>query len=125
MGVVFLAEDPALHRQVALKVMTDSAAHKQTAKERFLREARATSQIEHDHIVTTYHVGEDRGVPYMAMQLLKGGTLEAGLCQGNRPTLRQAVRIVREAALGLAAAHARALIHRDIKPSNLWLENRS
>ncbi len=125
MGIVFLAEDTALHRQVALKVMRPSMAQKVAARERFLREARATSQIEHDHIVTTYHVGEDRGVPYMAMQLLKGGTLEAWLSQGNRPTLRQAVRIVREAALGLAAAHARALIHRDIKPSNLWLENRN
>jgi tRNA A-37 threonylcarbamoyl transferase component Bud32 len=125
MGIVFRAEDTALCRQVALKVMRPSVARKAVARERFLREARATSQIEHDHIVTTYHVGEDRGVPYMAMQLLRGGSLDTWLAQGNRPTVWQAVRIVREAALGLAAAHARGLIHRDVKPSNLWLENRA
>ncbi len=125
MGVVFRAEDETLHRQVALKVMRPNVAReKAAARERFLREARATAQIEHDHIVTIYHVGEDQGVPYLAMQLLRGMSLEDWLCQGGRPTVRQAVRLVREAALGLAAAHARGLIHRDIKPANLFLENR-
>jgi formylglycine-generating enzyme required for sulfatase activity/serine/threonine protein kinase len=124
MGIVFLAEDPALHRQVALKVMLPDMAQKAAARERFLREARATAQIEHDHIVTIYQVGEDRGIPYLAMQLLRGMSLEDWLRQGNRPTIRQAARIAREAALGLAAAHARGLIHRDIKPANLWLEDR-
>jgi serine/threonine protein kinase/formylglycine-generating enzyme required for sulfatase activity len=124
MGMVFLAEDPALHRQVALKVMLPAYAQKAVAKERFLREARATAQIEHDHIVTIFHVGEDRGVPYLAMQLLKGRSLEDRLREPNRLTLRQSLRIGREIALGLAAAHERGLIHRDIKPANIWLEDR-
>jgi eukaryotic-like serine/threonine-protein kinase len=125
MGIVFVAEDTVLHRQVALKVMRPAHAQKPAARERFLREARATALIEHDHIVTIYQVGEDGGVPFLAMQLLKGSSLESWLCQGNRPTLRQALRMGRETALGLAAAHARGLVHRDIKPANLWLENRS
>jgi serine/threonine protein kinase len=125
MGVVFLAEDPALHREVALKVMLPDRAQKPGARERFLREARAAAQIQHDNIVTIYHVGEDRGVPYMAMQLLKGTSVEDWLAAGNRPTLRHTLRIARETAQGLAAAHSRGLIHRDIKPANLWLEDRS
>jgi serine/threonine protein kinase len=124
MGIVYLAEDPALHRQVALKVMRPALAKRASSRDRFVREARATAQIEHDHIVTIYHVGEDRGVPYFAMQLLKGIALEDWLRQGNRLAVRQAVRVARETALGLAAAHARGLIHRDIKPANLWLETK-
>jgi eukaryotic-like serine/threonine-protein kinase len=125
MGMVFLAEDPALDRHVALKVMLASATANPVNKERFLREARATAQIEHDHIVTIYQVGEDRGVPYLAMQLLRGQSLEDWLRQGHRPSIRQALRIAREIALGLAAAHDHGLIHRDIKPANIWLENRN
>src|SRR5271156_1297258 len=76
MGAVFLSEEPQLQRTVALKVMLPETAKKAASRERFLREARATAKIEHDHIVTIYQVGEDRGVPYLAMQLLKGTTLE-------------------------------------------------
>jgi formylglycine-generating enzyme required for sulfatase activity len=125
MGMVFLAEDPALDRHVALKIMLASVSANPDNKERFLREARATAQIEHDHIVTIYQVGEDRGVPYLAMQLLKGQSLEDWLRQGNRPSIRHSLRIAREIALGLAAAHDHGLIHRDIKPANIWLENRN
>src|SRR5262249_40394691 len=76
MGMVFQAEDPGLQRTVALKVMLPGVSANPAAKERFLREARATAAIEHDHIVTIYQVDEDRGVPYLAMQFLKGMSLE-------------------------------------------------
>jgi WD40 repeat protein len=122
MGIVFEAEDPQLQRPVALKVMRPGMACHHQAGQRFLREARSTAAIEHDHIVTIHQVGEDRGVPYLAMQLLRGETLERRLQRDGRLPAAEAVRIGREIAEGLAAAHARGLIHRDIKPANIWLE---
>jgi tRNA A-37 threonylcarbamoyl transferase component Bud32 len=123
MGMVFEAEDVHLQRAVALKAMRPDIAQNASARERFLREARATANIEHDHIVTIYQVGEDRGVPYLAMQLLKGLSLEDYL-RKKQPGLPvdRVLRIGREIARGLAAAHARGLIHRDIKPANIWLD---
>jgi serine/threonine protein kinase len=123
MGVVFQADDPHLRRAVALKVMRPSLASSPEFHRRFLREARLAGAIEHEHIVTVYQVGEDRGVPYLAMQLLRGETLEDRLRQtGGRLPLPEVLRVGREIAEGLAAAHARGLVHRDIKPANVWLE---
>src|SRR5262249_15078983 len=120
------AEDPGLQRTVALKVMLPGVAANPAAKERFLREARATAAIEHDHIVSIYQVDEDRGVPYIAMQFLKGMSLEDYLKKARETkkplSLGQILKLGREIAKGLAAAHERALIHRDIKPANVWLD---
>ena len=126
MGVVFHAEDPHLRRPVALKVMRPHLAASAEFHRRFLREARLAAAIEHEHIVTVYQVGEDRGVPYLAMQLLRGETLEdrLGRRAGGRLPLPEVLRVGREIAEGLAAAHARGLVHRDIKPANVWLEER-
>jgi WD40 repeat protein len=123
MGVVFLAEDLRLRRQVALKVMRPAVAALPAARARFLREGRAAAAIEHEHVVAIHHVGEDRGVPFLAMQLLRGETLEDRLRRDGRLPLAEALRVGREVAAGLAAAHARGLIHRDIKPANVWLES--
>jgi serine/threonine protein kinase len=123
MGVVFHAEDPHLRRPVALKVMRPHLAASAEFHRRFLREAWLAASIEHEHIVTVYQVGEDRGVPYLAMQLLRGKTLEDRLEHaGGRLPLPEVLRVGREIAEGLAAAHARGLVHRDIKPANVWLE---
>jgi serine/threonine protein kinase len=128
MGAVFRAEDPHLQRTVALKVMLPDVARQAAAREQFLREARAAAKIEHDHIVTIFQVGEDRGVPFVAMQLLKGTSLEDFLRQQESREAKSAVpvsavlRIAREIAVGLAAAHAQSLVHRDVKPANIWLE---
>src|SRR5262249_13229700 len=123
MGVVFHAEDLHLRRPVALKVMRPSLAASAEFQRRFLREARLAAAIDHQHIVTVYQVGEDRGVPFLAMQLLHGQTLEDRLKQaGGRLLLPEVLRVGREIAEGLVAAHARGLIHRDIKPANVWLE---
>jgi serine/threonine protein kinase len=122
MGVVLLAEDPRLHRKVALKAMLPGLAADPHAKERFLREARAAAAVEHDHVIAIHQVDEDRGVPYIAMPLLKGQSLEDRLGQGDRLPIQEALRIARETAEGLAAAHEAGLIHRDIKPANIWLE---
>jgi eukaryotic-like serine/threonine-protein kinase len=122
MGIVFMAEDMRLHRIVALKVMLPSIARKAVARDRFLREARATAAIEHDHIVTIYEVHEDNGVPYLAMQFLKGMSVDDWLRAGKSFNVPQVMRIGKEIAKALAAAHACQLIHRDIKPSNIWLD---
>jgi serine/threonine protein kinase/DNA-directed RNA polymerase subunit RPC12/RpoP len=122
MGVVFRAQDPQLERPVALKVMLPALAASPSAKQRFLREARAAAALDDDHIVQIYQVGEDRGIPFLAMQFLKGETLDALLRRVNHLPVPEAVRIGREIAEGLAAAHAQGLIHRDIKPANIWLE---
>jgi serine/threonine protein kinase len=122
MGMVFMAEDSGLKRIVALKVMLPALAANESSRKRFVREAQAAASIEHEHIVTIHQVGEDRGVPFIAMQFLKGESLDQRLKRHEKLSLRQVVRIGREAALGLDAAHQRGLVHRDIKPANLWLE---
>jgi hypothetical protein len=92
------------------------------ARQRFLHEARAAAAIEHDNVVAIYQVGEDRGTPFLAMQLLQGETLDARLQREGRLPVAEVVRIGCEVAAGLAAAHQRGLIHRDVKPGNIWLE---
>jgi serine/threonine protein kinase len=124
MGVVFRAEDPQLKRQIALKAMLPAAARSPDDVTRFLREARAQAAVEHDHVAAIFQVGEDRGVPYIAMPLLKGQPLANALRVGPRVPVAEAVRIAREMAEGLAAAHEQGLIHRDIKPGNVWLEGK-
>lgn len=123
MGVVFRAEDARLERAVALKVIAPTLSANSIARERFLREARALASIEHDHIVHLYQVGEERGIPFLAMQLLEGESLENRLQHKGRLPIPEVLRIGREAAEGLAAVHERGIVHRDIKPTNLWLES--
>jgi serine/threonine protein kinase/formylglycine-generating enzyme required for sulfatase activity len=122
MGMVFRAEDPALRRIVALKIMLPEFAKRATAKDRFLREAQLAATLEHDHVVAIHHVGEDRGFPFIAMSFLKGMSLDDWLKHRRPLTMPQILRIGRETAQGLAAAHERGMIHRDIKPANLWLD---
>jgi Leucine-rich repeat (LRR) protein/tRNA A-37 threonylcarbamoyl transferase component Bud32 len=124
MGVVLEAEDPRLQRRVALKAMRPTLAATAWARQRFLREAQALAAMRHDHVVPIYEVGEDRGIPFLAMPLLAGQNLEQRLqLQGQLP-IADLLRIGREAAEGLAATHARGLIHRDVKPANIWLESK-
>jgi serine/threonine protein kinase/CubicO group peptidase (beta-lactamase class C family) len=122
MGVVFQAEDPQLKRKLAIKAMLPGLAASGSAKQRFLREAQTAAAIEHDHIVPIFQVGEDRGVIFIAMPFLKGEPLDERLKRDPVLPIAEVLRIGREAANGLQAAHAAGLIHRDIKPANLWLE---
>jgi len=122
MGAVYLALDTRLNRKVAFKVMLPEFAANADAKERFLREARAAAQISHDNVVTVHEADERDGVPYIAMQFLQGYPLDQYLKTKGAPPLPHVLRIARETALGLAAAHALGLVHRYIKPANLWLE---
>lgn len=123
MGVVFLAHDELLNRQIAVKVIKPGLNAKADAVERFLNEARAVARVEHDNIVPIYQAEVQQGTPFLAMPLLRGETLEARLQREKAPLpVADVLRIGRETALGLAAAHERGLIHRDIKPANLWLD---
>ncbi|MBY0228735.1 MAG: serine/threonine protein kinase [Gemmataceae bacterium] len=122
MGLVFQAEDTQLGRQAALKTMLPGVARNPKNKERFFREARAAAALEHPRIVPIYQVGEDNGIPFLAMPLLRGETLDDRLRREKRLPVAEAVRIAAEMAEGLEAAHAAGLVHRDIKPGNVWLE---
>jgi serine/threonine protein kinase len=122
MGVIFLGEDPKLGRKVAIKAMLPHLAQSKSSLQRFLREARAAAALEHDHIVAIHHVDEDRGVPYIVMPFLKGQPLDERLKRDEPMPLDDILRIGREVARGLDAAHKEGLIHRDIKPANIWLE---
>lgn len=122
MGMVFKAEDIRLGRLVALKVMLPHIAASPESKARFLREARATAALSHDHIVQIHQVGADRGVPFIAMQYLEGRSLQAASKRLKKLRGVDIARIGKQVASGLAAAHEKGLIHRDIKPDNIWIE---
>jgi predicted Ser/Thr protein kinase len=124
MGVVYQGEDPHLERAVALKAMLPSLGASPSARERFLREARSAAKVKHDHVVTIYQVGEDNGVPFLAMEFLEGEPLDERLKREAKLPLAEVLRIGREITAGLQAAHEKGLIHRDIKPANIWLEGK-
>lgn len=125
MGIVFQAEDQELRRLVALKVMRPDCAMQDQAQARFLREARTAASIKHDHVVTIHQVGEDRGVPFLAMEFLTGKSLDEWLRPDRRASVLETLAISRQIAKGLGAAHTVGLVHRDIKPANIWLESPS
>jgi serine/threonine protein kinase len=122
MGLVFEGEDADLLRPVALKVIRPELAGSLQVAQRFAQEARAMAALKHDHVVTIYQVGQQRGLPFLAMEYLRGMSLFDWLHRGHRPSVDLVLRLGREIAAGLAAAHRRGLIHRDIKPANIFLE---
>ncbi len=122
MGLVFRAEDTHLQRPVALKVIRPELAASPDAAARFTREARSAAAIKHDNVVTIYQVGEAQGVAFLAMEYLEGTSLARWLERGRKPSIDLILRIGREVASGLSAAHRLGLVHRDIKPANIWLE---
>ncbi len=122
MGVVFKGEDPKLKRLVAIKAMLPALAASASAGKRFLREAQSMAAVEHDNIVRVYQVDEDRGVPFLAMEFLKGEPLDVRLERETVLPIDDVLKIGREMAQALRAAHSHGLVHRDIKPGNVWLE---
>lgn len=121
LGEVWQAEDTQLLRPVALKRLRTELVPQAIHRATFLREARHLAQLHHPRIVTVYQVGEVAGVPYLAMELLQGQTLEQRLSTGQPLPIDQVLTIGVGVAEGLAAVHAHGRIHRDIKPTNLWL----
>src|SRR5438132_217340 len=117
MGVVYRAFDTKLQRPVALKFLSDVAAD-ETARDRFKREARTASSLNHPHILTVHDLGEVDGRDYLVTELVDGGTLRtwAGV---EKRTWRQILDLLIGVADGLSAAHEAAIVHRDIKPENI------
>lgn len=122
MGVVFKGFDSELNRPVAVKVLAPHLSDSGSARQRFAREARAAAAIVHEHVVAIHNVESDSEPPFLVMQYVPGRSLQGRLDQDGPLSMCEVLRIARQTAAGLAAAHEQGLVHRDVKPSNILLE---
>jgi serine/threonine protein kinase len=119
MGMVYRGYDASLDREVAVKTLSLEATLEEEHRRRFEIEARAAAKLQHPNIVTVFELGDDRGVPFIAMELLAGADLETLLRSGEPLLLQEQLDIMIQVCRGLHFAHERKVVHRDIKPSNI------
>jgi len=121
-GRVYVADDVRLRRRVAVKILHDGLADDSGFLRRFRAEAQMAAALHHPHVMAVYDWGEDDGVAFMVLELLKGGSLRSLLDSGDRLSPEQASHVGRQVAAALAYAHGRGIVHRDIKPANLLFD---
>lgn len=122
MSVVFTARDHVLDRQVAIKFLSSELENSQTARQRFLREAKSAAAVEHDYIVPIYSADEVDGFPFLVMSLIEGQSLQQRIDESHPIPVEKVIHTGIQIAKGLAAFHTRNLVHRDLKPSNILLQ---
>jgi serine/threonine-protein kinase len=122
MGVVLKAFDTELHRVVAIKVLAQHLASNGSARRRFSREAQAAAAVLHPNVIPIYNVEQDDELPYLVMQCVNGKSLQGKVDEHGPLSVAEALRIAKQTAAGLAAAHEQWLVHRDVKPANILLE---
>lgn len=123
MGVILKALEPSLNRYVALKVLWPHLAINAASRQRFAREAKAAAAVVHEHVVPIYAVDEFQGIPYIVMRYVPGRSLQERIARQGWLQVDEILRIGRQIAAALDAAHAQGLVHRDVKPANILLEN--
>ena len=121
-GVVLKAFESRLNRYVAVKILAPSLANNGPARRRFEREARAVAAVTNEHVVPVFAVDECRGLPFIVMQYIGGGSLDRRIDQQGPLSAVEVVRVGMQVATGLAAAHAQGIVHRDVKPANVMME---
>ncbi|MEO7134988.1 MAG: serine/threonine-protein kinase, partial [Vicinamibacterales bacterium] len=122
MGIVYRATDTRLNRDVALKVLPAELTTDTDRRDRFIREARAASALEHPNIAVIHDVGEEDGVSFIAMELIRGDKLSDAIGNGVIAQLPgRALEIATQVAEALSRAHTQGIVHRDLKPANVML----
>ena len=121
MGVTYKAFDVDLRCPVTLKVISEKYLGDESARLRFLREARAAASVRHPNVASVFHLGKSGGNYFYAMEFVEGETLESLIRRSGRLEVKLALEIATQVAAGLAAVHKKGLVHRDIKPSNIMV----
>jgi serine/threonine protein kinase len=125
MGIVLKGLDVSLQRSVAIKVLAPHLTTSGAARQRFAREAQAAASVVHENVMAIHAIDQCNGVPYFVMPLVRGESLEKRLVRAGPMDVLEILRIGRQVAAGLAAAHQQGLVHRDIKPANILMEHGS